>query len=329
MSKFVLRRLLGAIPLLFVSSFIVFLLVANSGDPLQDLRVNPRISPEQIRAREIELHLDEPVLARYAIWLGDVVRGDLGVDNKGQEVGPQLVRSLGVTLRLVVFSLFVAVVIALIVGVISALRQYSLFDYSATFASFLFFSLPVFWLAALLKEFVAIRLNNVLEGLGFSRWIGTIGQETPNFEGSGIERFWDVAGHMVLPALTLILISFAAYSRFTRASMLDVMNSDYVRTAAAKGIPRRRVVVRHGLRNALIPVTTVVALDFGAVIGGAIVTERVFGWNGMGTLLIDGVLSFDVNVVLAWLLITAFVVVVFNLLADVAYAWLDPRIRLG
>lgn len=329
MLKFVARRLLGAIPLLLASSFIVFLLVASSGDPLQELRINPRISEEQVRAQEVELNLDEPLLQRYVIWLGDAVTGDFGTDNKGQEVSPQLWRALGVTLRLVIVALVIATLIALVVGVISALRQYSLFDYSATFASFLFYSLPVFWLAALLKEFVAIRMNDVLESLGFSRWIGTIGQQTPNFDGSFWARLGDIAGHTVLPALTLILISFAVYSRYTRASMLDVMNSDYVRTAAAKGIPRRRVVVRHGLRNALIPVTTVIALDFGAVIGGAIVTERVFGWQGMGTLLIEGVTQFDVNVVLAWLMVTALVVIVFNLLADVAYAWLDPRIRLG
>lgn len=325
MLPFVLRRLLISIPLLVLSSFLVFLLVANSGDPLDDLRRNPRITPRAIELREQELHLDKPVLVRYGMWASGIVQGDFGTDNTGQQVRPQLTRALGVTLRLVVVALFVAVVVAVLVGVLSAIRQYSAFDYGSTFAAFLFFSLPIFWLAALLKEYAAIRLNQF-----FGRQlVYTIGQESVDFQGGFLARLGDIAGHTVLPALTLILISFAQYSRYTRSSMLDVLQSDYVRTARAKGLGRSRVIFRHALRNATIPLTTVLALDFGAVIGGAVVTERVFGWRGMGTLLINGVQRFDVNVVQAWLLVTAVVVVVFNLLADIAYAYLDPRIRIG
>ncbi|MEA3076647.1 MAG: glutathione transport system permease protein [Actinomycetota bacterium] len=325
MLPFIVRRLLVSIPLLAVSSFLVFVLVANSGDPLQDLRVNPRIAPATIKAKERELHLDQPVITRYGIWVKDVVRGDFGTDNHGSSVRPQLWRALQVTLRLVVVALMVAVVVAVLVGVVSAIRQYSLFDYSSTFAAFLFFSLPVFWLAALLKEFAAIRVNNL-----FGRQlVFTIGQQSPDFHGGFFARLGDMAGHTVLPALTLILISFAQYSRYTRSSMLDVMSSDYVRTARAKGITSRRVIFNHALRNAMIPLATIVALDFGAVIGGAVVTEKVFGWHGMGTMLITGVTQFDVNLVQAWLMVTAVVVVLFNLLADIAYAYLDPRIRLG
>lgn len=325
MLPFIIRRLLIAIPLLAVSSFLVFVLVANSGDPLEELRLNPRISPEAIEARERELNLDKPVIVRYGIWVSDVVRGDLGLDNYGVPVRPQLTRALGVTLRLVVVALVIAVGLAIVVGVISAVRQYSWFDYSTTFASFLFFSLPVFWLAVLLKEFLAIELNQAVG----RQLVYTIGQESPDFEGGFFARLGDLAGHTVLPALTLILISYAQYSRYTRSSMLDVLQSDYVRTARAKGVERKRVLVRHALRNAMIPLATIVAIDFGAVIGGAVVTERVFGWQGMGTLLIEGVQDFDVNVVQGWLMVTAVVVVVFNLMADVAYAYLDPRIRLG
>lgn len=325
MLPFIVRRLVISIPILLLSSFLVFVMVANAGDPLENMRINPRIRPEQVHAEEVRLHLDKPVLERYWIWLKGAVHGDFGTDNKGTPVAPQLSRSLSVTLRLVVVALMIAVVIALFVGVVSALRQYSIFDYSTTFMAFLFFSLPVFWLAALLKEFAAIRLNDFLG----HTWVYTVGQQSANLEGSFWARMGDYAGHILLPALTLILISFAQYSRFTRASMLDTLNSDYVRTAQAKGIKRRRVVVHHALRNALIPVTTVVAIDFGAVIGGAVITERVFNWKGMGTLLIDSITQFDVNVVQAWLLITALLVVVFNLLADILYAYLDPRIRLG
>lgn len=325
MLPFVVRRLLISIPLVALSSFLVFVLVANSGDPLQEVRLNPRISPQAVAQRERALHLDKPVLVRYGMWVKDAARGDLGTDNFGVEVRPQLARALGVTLRLVVVALLIAVAVAVAVGVASAIRQYSVFDYTSTFAAFLFFSLPVFWLAALLKEFAAIRVNRA-----FGRQlVYTIGQESPNFSGSTLARIGDMAGHTILPALTLILISFAQYSRYTRSSMLDVLSSDYVRTARAKGLRNRRVMIRHALRNATIPLTTVVALDFGAVIGGAVVTERVFGWKGMGTMLITGVQDFDVNVVQAWLMVTAIVVVVFNLLSDIAYAYLDPRIRLA
>ncbi|HVM09148.1 MAG TPA: ABC transporter permease [Acidimicrobiales bacterium] len=325
MLPFIIRRLLVSIPLLAVSSFLVFVLVANSGDPLEDLRLNPRVSARVVELREQELNLDKPVIVRYGIWVKDIVRGDMGTDNAGVPVRPQLTRALGVTMRLVIVSLMIAVGLAILVGVISAVRQYSIFDYSSTFASFLFFSLPVFWLAALLKEFGAIRINRLFD----RQLVYTIGQESVDFQGGFLARLGDIAGHTVLPATTLILISFAQYSRYTRSSMLDVLQSDYVRTARAKGLAGRRVLTRHALRNALIPLATVVALDFGAVIGGAVVTERVFNWRGMGTLLIQGVQRFDVNVVQAWLLVTATVVVIFNLIADIAYAYLDPRIRLG
>jgi peptide/nickel transport system permease protein len=325
MLPFIVRRLLVSIPLLLVSSFLVFVLVANSGDPLQDLRVNPRVSPATVKAKERELHLDKPVIERYGIWVKGLVKGDFGTDNHGVPVRPQLWRAVQVTLRLVVFALIVAVIVAVLVGVVSAIRQYTAFDYTSTFAAFLFFSLPVFWLAALLKEYGAVKVNQL-----FGRQlVYTIGQESPNFTGGFFARLGDMAGHTFLPALTLILISFAQYSRYTRSSMLDVLSSDYVRTARAKGLAGRRVIFNHALRNAMIPLVTIVALDFGAVIGGAVVTERVFGWRGMGTMLITGVTQFDVNLVQAWLMITAVVVVLFNLIADIGYAYLDPRIRLG
>lgn len=329
MLPFIVRRLLVSIPLLFLSSFLVFVMVANAGDPLEDLRLNPRTTEVQIAQAERNLNLDEPVLERYRLWITDVVFDqDLGVDNKQQSVGTQLRRSLGVTMRLVLAAILVAIVVGLAVGVVSALRQYSLFDYGSTFAAFLFYSLPVFWLGVLLKEFVAIPLNNWMEDLGFARFFGTVQEQTPGFEGGFWDRLYDSAGHLVLPAFTLVVISFAQYSRYTRASMLDTMSSDYVRTAQAKGLTRRRVVTRHALRNALIPVTTVIAIDFGAVFGGAIITEQVFQWKGMGTLLIDNIRELDVNMVQGWLLVTAVTVVVFNLVADVLYAYLDPRIRL-
>ncbi|MBI2710052.1 MAG: ABC transporter permease [Actinobacteria bacterium] len=323
MLKFVIRRLLVSVPVIFVSSMLVFWLATQSGDPLAPLRQNPRISRATIAARESQLHLREPIVQRYVGWIKGVVRGDLGVDVQGNPVWPQLWRAMKISLRLLVFTLILSVLLALAVGVFSAVRQYSVFDYSSTFTSFLFYSLPVFWLGALLKE-GGIRLNQSL-GIRFIQTVGSGGG--PDIKGFG-NQLYSIAGSTVLPALSLIIISYAGYSRYVRASMLDTLGSDYVRTARAKGLRQRRVVLAHAMRNALIPVTTVVALDFGTVIAGAVVTETVFQWRGMGSLFLKAASNSDVYTIGAYLLVTASFVVVFNLVADVVYALLDPRIRL-
>ncbi len=201
----------------------------------------------------------------------------------GREVAPLLWRRLQLTLRMVIGAMALALVLAVVVGVFSAVRQYSVGDYIATFIGFLFLSMPAFWLAVLLKEYLAIRVNKL-----FGRTlVYTVGDQTPNLTGSLFDRLGNYAGHLVLPTLALALISYAAWSRFQRASMLDVLNSDYIRLARAKGLKPFRVMTRHALRNALIPITTVVAIDFAGILGGAIITERVFAWQGMGTLLIQ------------------------------------------
>jgi peptide/nickel transport system permease protein len=332
MLGYIVRRLVSSILVIVVASVLVFAMVSATGDPLAELRMNPNTPAHVIEARRQELNLDEPVHQRYVLWLQDFVTGDFGETNRGElEVRPILFRRLQVTLRMVLIAMFVAVVLAVAAGVLSAVRQYSVSDYTVTFFGFLFLSTPVFWLAALLKEFGAIRINDFLQDtLGFdTRPIATTGDQTPNLSGDIFNRLSDYAGHLVLPTIALAAISFAAWSRFQRASMLDVLNSDYVRLARAKGLSNRRVLVRHALRNALIPLTTVVAIDFGAIIGGAIITESVFNWQGMGDLLLDGLSSFDPNVVLAWLMVTSIVVVIFNLIADLLYGVLDPRIRYG
>jgi peptide/nickel transport system permease protein len=326
MFSFITRRLLITIPLVLLSSVLVFLLVANSGDPLADLRArNPPVSPQVIEAREHELGLDKPLPQRYATWLTNFVQGDMGKSVRGVEVRPLLWQRLKVTLRMVVLASVLAIVLAVGAGVLSAVKQYTPTDYTFTFVGFLFLSMPIFWLAALLKEYGAIRLNKLFG----EQVVYTVGAETPNLSGTFTERMANYAGHLILPTLALALISFAAWSRYQRATMLDVLGSDYIRLARAKGLSRTRVMTRHALRNALIPLVTVVAIDIGAVFGGAVITERVFSWQGMGALLVDAVGANDVNVLLAWLMVTALFVVVFNLIADVLYAVLDPRIRYG
>jgi peptide/nickel transport system permease protein len=326
MLSFIIRRLLIAIPLVLLSSVLVFLLVANAGDPLADLKGrNPPVPEETIKLREQQLGLDKPLPQRYVTWLGNFVQGDMGTSIRGVEVRPLLWQRLKVTLRMVVLAMIIAVVLAIGAGVLSAVKQYTPTDYTFTFLGFLFLSMPVFWLAALLKEYGAIRLN----ALFGDQVVYTVGAETPNLTGGLGTKLADWGGHLILPTVALALISFAAWSRYQRATMLDVLGSDYIRLARAKGLSRSRVMTRHALRNALIPLVTVVAIDIGAVFGGAIITEKVFAWQGMGALLVQGVQTSDVNVLLAWLMVTSVLVILFNLIADVLYAVLDPRIRYG
>ena len=324
MGGFVLRRVAMAIPLIGLSSFVVFCLVTLSGDPLGELRANPNVPRETIELRRQQLNLDEPLLERYGIWLSNAITGDFGNDIRGREVTERIGAAAGVTLRLVVGAVVVAVLLGVTIGVVAALRQYSGFDYVSTFLAFVFFSMPVFWLAAVLKD-VGIRINDLFD-INFFK---TVGEKSVSVDGGWLATLSDRLGHMVLPVLTLILLQVAGWSRFQRGAMLEVLNADYVRTAKAKGLPRRQVVLRHALRNALIPVVTLVAIDFGLLISGTVITETVYGWDGMGRLLTNSVIAGDVNVVQAWLLLAATAVVAFNLLADIIYGYLDPRIRRG
>lgn len=301
------------------------MLVATSGDPLGDLLLRPGATKAMVQARRVQLGLDKPPIVRYGLWVKGLVKGDLGKSlRSGEDVGPVLVRALGVTLRLVVFATAIAILIAVVIGVLQGLYQYRRFDYVMTFFAFLFYSMPVFWLAAVLKD-LGIRINLAMG----TRLFFTVGEQTPNLAGGWWATFLDRAGHMLLPSLTLVLIQMAAWSRFQRAGMLEVLNADYIRTAYAKGLPAKRVIFRHALRNALIPVVTVAAIDFAAILGGAVITETVFGWAGMGRLLLTSLQVQDTNVVQAWLLAAAALVIGFNLLADMMYAYLDPRIRYG
>lgn len=510
MLSFIARRLLASIAVLLVASYIVYVLAAVSGDPLSDLRQSSLPNKQTLINQRIELlQLNVPPYLRYFLWLGGALGGFVGKLNLGQTVDGQNVSDLlssaaGTTLQLVTGSLLIGIVIGVTLGIVTALRQYSGFDYTVTFISFLFFSLPIFWIAVMLKQFGAIGFNNFLAdptvnvigiivisllsgviwmgivggtgrrrlitfgiatlaaavvlifisltgwlkdpslgpvvttglsagiavvvttltagwankksrytalsvaGLGLvlyyplhalfeqfaiinfftiagiviifaalgglagwlwgglDRWvsvrtgaitgflvmlillfdrflqswgiyssevangrpIATIGSTTPDLQGS----FWitgiDSFTHLLLPTLALILASLAGYSRYARASLLEVMNQDYIRTARAKGLPELTVVMRHAFRNALIPITTVIALDFGALIGGAIVTERVFAWSGMGALFNIALTKVDLNPIMGFFLVTAIAAVAFNFIADVLYSALDPRIRV-
>jgi peptide/nickel transport system permease protein len=508
-TAYITRRIVASLAILLVASFVMFSLMTAGSDPLAEFTgVTGPQKELLIQARIDALHLDQPFIVQYLLWLKGaflcLIPGggcDLGLNLQNQQVTAVLSDAIPTTLQLVLAATVLAIVLGVAIGIISAIRQYSSFDYSITFAAFLFFSLPIFWVAVLLKEFGAIRINNwlaapavsiptalviggfsalffsafaggsrlrkvvvgvaagfgaiaifallvsvgwfenpgmgpglvilgaiagafgatllftnldnrrvlfialgsaaagvavayagypVLEdpswaqllGLGFlataigvaiaaifggidrapairasvvtsfivgflvftdhtissfaaysasvnDRPFATIGSKTPNYSGTFWEVFLDTSTHLILPTLAIMLISFAGYSRYSRASMLEVMNADYVRTARAKGLTERTVVLRHAFRNALIPLTTLAALDFGAVIAGAIITETVFGWKGMGVVFVSGVDHSDVYQVMGVFLVTAIAVLVFNLIADITYAVLDPRIRLS
>ncbi|MFN3866405.1 MAG: ABC transporter permease [Demequina sp.] len=504
MTRFVLRRLGISSIILLVASFLMFILTINAGDPLEDLRESTASNREQlIQSRITYMGLDLPWYERYWDWFSGAAgclygECDLGTDRAGASVNALLGQAAGSTLRLVTIATFAAIVIGILIGIITAIRQYSGFDYTVTFLAFMFFSLPVFWAAVLLKEYGAIRYNNwianpqispvqalligaflgfVLQGVmggdrkrrlftgltaaavtsgallaftaigwwrnpalgvglvvivsaafavgitalvagignkrvlystlttvgvgvvvffaadplldnpnwliliglfasaiavglivgrlwgGYSRgmamalsaataafmailtaadrmvyaWAGflqlkprpisTIGAQTPNFRGEFWEQTLDWGTQLLLPTMLLTLISVATYSRYTRASMLETMNQDYVRTARAKGLSERSVITKHAFRNALIPITTIIAFDFAALISGAVITETVFGWKGMGELFRNGLTHTDPAPVMAFFLVTGIAAIVMNMLADISYAYLDPRIR--
>ncbi|MCZ2830371.1 ABC transporter permease [Modestobacter sp. VKM Ac-2986] len=326
---FTIRRILASVFVLFASSFLVFALCAASFNPLARFyTLQPLPPPSFFDAKRAELGLDDNFVVRYFRWLGNAVTGDFGTTINGTPVADQLFPRLMVTGRMIVAAVLIAVVLAVLVGVIGAVRQYRASDYVFTFIAYTLIALPVFWFAALLKEFVAGGINDLFG----SQVLYTIGEETPGIGAYGTpSEIWvDRLGHLVLPTVSLALLTFAAWSRFQRAAMLDVLGSDYMRLARAKGLTYRRTVLKHGLRNALIPLTTVVALGIGTLFGGAVITETVFVWHGMGEYLIkSGIGQDDINVVLGWLLVSAVFVVLFNLIADILYAVLDPRIRLG
>jgi peptide/nickel transport system permease protein len=325
MWAYLLRRVLAGIIVLLVLSFGVFILVALSGNPLAALQATPGISRATIAAAGAQLHLNEPLVDRYWGWLVGLLHGSFGYSYTGQPVGPQIAQRLLVTVKLVVPAVILSVLLGVIVGVISAVRQYKPVDHVSTGLAYLFFSTPVFVLALLLKDFLAVDVNRAVG----HTILFTVGESTPGITGAW-NVFVDEVQHAVLPVVTLTLVTYATWSRFQRAAMLDVLNADYIRLARAKGLSPHRVLFVHALRNALIPVVTVVAIDFAALIGGALVTEIVFSWDGMGQYLynaLTGAESPDVYAVSGWLMVAGTAVVVFNILADLVYGLLDPRIR--
>lgn len=331
MFRYIIRRLLISIPLLIVASFLCFGLVNAMGDPLTEWKLQKPRTPAEIAAAYERTGYNKPFMERYVDWAGDFVTGDWGETvtpgNAGRPVKDELLKAFGVTLRLILAAELIALVLGIAVGVIGAVRQYSIFDYTATGISFAMFSMPLFCIALVLKA-GGIQLNNWLESIGADRWIITAGPPGEGFSGGFGEQFFQYTGAYILPTISLVAIQFALYSRFQRASMLETLNADYVRTAQAKGISEGRAIFKHAFRNALIPVITVSSLNIGAGFAGAVITETVFGWSGMGKFLVEAIERIEPYQVLAFMMVTAVFIILFNLIADILYAVLDPRIRL-
>ncbi len=319
-----IKRILISIPILFVLSIAIFWAAREIGSPEAQLFTNPRIRPED-KQRFIEnLGLDQPVWQQYTTWLGNFVRGDLGESllRNGQEVWPLIQDALANTLVLIVVAVTISLAVGIGLGAVTALKQNSWIDHASTGLAFVGISIPVFWLGLMLQLFFAVYLPDWL-GLD-GPLLPTAGLYPPGQQGFDlIER----ARHLALPSIALAVQLIAVYSRYMRASMLEVLNSDYVRTARSKGIKERRVITRHGIRTALIPVTTQAAIDIGLLIGGLVITETIFQYPGMGRLFLQALFDGDYPLLLPVTMIVAFAVVVMNLLADLLYAVLDPRIR--
>ena len=324
MTRFILKRLFWAIPVLFIASVLVFIAVRSSTDPVAALARNPRVNPEALEKYKHSLGLDRPLPMQYFTWLKSFVTFNWGQSlTSRRPVWPDIQRALANTLILGSFAFLITITVGVSVGIISALRQYSKFDNLATGPSFMGLSFPPFWFALILQLFFGVTLTKWFH-LN-QPFLPVSGLYPPRHEGFDP---WLRLKFMILPAIVVAVQGIAIYSRYMRSSMLEVMNSDYMRTARSKGISEKRVIVRHGFRNALIPLVTYAALDLGAIVGKHIITETIIGYPDMVRFFVNAYQNGDYTQILPWMMIVVFSVIFFNLLADLTYAWLDPRIRL-
>ncbi|MDH2343950.1 ABC transporter permease [Bradyrhizobium sp. SSUT18] len=318
MSQYVLRRLLIAIPSLLGISLVLFVVLALApGDPFSELATNPNVPPEVQAALRARFGLDDPIYLRYLHWLNAMLHGDWGFSFVSRmNVDTLILQRLPTTLYVIGSAQILALLIAIPVGVYAATKPYSLFDQVANTLAFVGFSLPTFFTGILFILIFSVTLD----------WLPFV--YTTDIKGTGIHWLLEVIRQAIMPVAVLGLFQAASMTRFVRSAMLDVIRLDYVTTARAKGIGQRRVIIKHVMRNAMIPVVTLIALQIPAVFGGAIVTEQIFRIPGIGSLLISSILSNDTPVVMAVTFVFACLVVLFNLIADVLYGWLDPRISL-
>ncbi|MBY0337386.1 MAG: ABC transporter permease [Acetobacteraceae bacterium] len=316
MTQYLIRRLLIAIPSILGISVILFAVLALApGDPFEELATNPAIPPEVRQNLRASLGLDDPIHVRYFAWLTSMLRGDWGFSFVSRiPVDDLILQRLPTTIAVIGASQVLAICIAIPIGVFAATRPYSIFDQIANTLAFVGFSLPTFFTGLLLILLFSIHLD----------WLPFVYRT--QLDSTGWQWWWDQVRQSIMPVTVLGLFQGAALVRFVRSAVLDVIRLDYVTTARAKGIPESAVTLRHIVRNAMIPVVTLLALQMPAVFGGAIVTEQIFRVPGIGSLLISAVLANDTPVIMAVTFVFACLVILFNLIADILYGWLDPRI---
>lgn len=316
MTTYILRRILLSLPIILSITVIVFLL-ANMmpGDAVMAMiSSDTPLEEDLIKLRQGQLGLDLPLYEQYGRWLVNLIRGNLGYSfQTGEPVFEMIMRRIPATLELMGISLIFSIILGVTLGIISALKQYSVLDYSLTLFGFTGISIPDFFLGLILIYVFALKLG----------WFPTSGMVT-----AGTEFSWaDNLHHVFLPALALALVRTAIFMRYTRASVLEVINDDYVRTARAKGMTEFIITTRHILRNALIPVITVIGINLTVLFAGSVIIETIFQWPGIGMMFINAISLRDSPVIMGYVLFSAFVVLIANLLTDVAYSWADPRIR--
>ncbi len=316
MGPYVLRRLLIAVPSLLGISVVLFTVLALApGDPFEELATNPNVPAEVKQMLRAKFGLDDPVWQRYFRWLSAMLQGDWGFSFISRvDVDQLILQRVPVTLAVIGASQVLALLVALPVGIYSAVRPYSVFDRIASSLAFIGFSLPTFFTGLLLILLFSITLD----------WLPFVYRA--DIPGSGWPWWWAHIKQAIMPVTVLGLFQGASWMRYVRSAVLDVIRLDYVTTARSKGLAERAVIVHHVVRNALIPVVTLVALQMPAVFGGAIVTEQIFRIPGIGSLLIDAILRNDTPVIMAVTFVLSCLVILFNLIADLLYGWLDPRI---
>jgi peptide/nickel transport system permease protein len=342
MARYIIRRLIQAIPLLIIISIVIFSLLQSSGDPLATMGGRRITRPEERARLARAMGLDKPVYLQYVYWLigndwvmidvdddgvpetqgtrKGVLRGDFGksIVSRGKLVTELILDRLPNTLILMIPAEIIILSVSLMIGVYSALRQYSIMDQIVTAGSFIGYSMPIFFIAL---------ASMYLFGVNFRKWglpyLPTVGMFDPKIG----KTTGQIALHMVLPIFSMSVISISGYSRYIRSQMLEVISQDYIRTARAKGLSERMVLLGHALKNAAIPIVTLIGIDVPFLLGGAVVTETIFGWPGMGRLFIDHLTRYDTPVIMGILMLISLAVIISQLLTDIVYAWLDPRIR--
>jgi len=324
MIRFLARRFLNYIVLLVLASLLAFCLASVTFRPLDTYTQRHPLPPKELIDRKAhELGLDKPIPIRYAKWVAGVAHGDFGTTVTGHPVSRELWHRIGISLRLVVTGSVLGTLIGVILGAWGAIRQYRLSDRVITVLSLIILSIPSFVLAGLLI-LAALRVNNFI---GVRVFLYT-GETSPVPPGGLWDHFVDRVQHLVLPTLTLALQAMAGFSRYQRNAMLDVLGEDFIRTARAKGLTRRRALFKHGLRTALIPLATLFAYGVSGLVVGAVFVEKIFGWHGMGEWVVLGISTQDTNVVAAITLFSGLAILLAGLLSDIFYALLDPRVRV-